>query len=94
MGTADMLDVLNTIGREMSRPVDPDASEVEYAPTQFVAEIVRDHGFDGVVFASALSRGGINVVLFDKGDATVTGVKLYKVDEVRYEASVHPDVIF
>jgi hypothetical protein len=70
----------------MSRPVDPHASAIEYAPTQFVAEHVRNEDYDGLMFVSALNAGGMNLVLFDKTDAEVVDVTLYRVRQVRYEA--------
>lgn len=40
-------------------------SEDEYLPTQFICDYIRDLGFDGIRFRSALNSDGQVVVLFD-----------------------------
>ncbi|MCC8433455.1 RES family NAD+ phosphorylase [Brevibacillus sp. M2.1A] len=53
------------IGELFSRPVRPDISDIEYLPTQCIAEFVKRNGYDGVRYASAVNPGGINYCLFD-----------------------------
>ncbi|WP_149094172.1 RES family NAD+ phosphorylase [Paenibacillus terrae] len=48
------------IGQEFSRPVRPDSSEIDYMPTQFITEYLRDQGVDGVKYSSATHAGGNN----------------------------------
>lgn len=38
---------------------------LQYLPTQYLAEIVKTSGFDGLRFKSSLHQDGINIVLFD-----------------------------
>lgn len=59
-------------------------------PTQYVAEVVRAAGYDGVAFESSLGPG-TNIVLFDRNDAKVSGVELYHVRHVNYDFGQHPD---
>ena len=37
---------------------------LHYLPTQFLSETIKQMGFEGIRFRSALRQGGINVVLF------------------------------
>ena len=90
-GDPDLLAVLETIGFAMAEPIDPDESEIAYVPTQYVAEIIRAAGFDGVAFKSALGPG-INIVLFDLADARITNRKLHRVTEVTYTSKPHEDL--
>ena len=46
-----------------SRPYNGEPTK--YLPTQYLAEEIKNMGFDGLRFNSSLHSGGINVVLFD-----------------------------
>jgi hypothetical protein len=90
---ADLVSVLETIGFTMAEPIDPDDSEIAYVPTQYVAEVVRAAGYDGVAFKSALGPG-TNLVLFDLADARITDRELHRVTEVTYTSKPHEDPPF
>lgn len=83
--TPDVLDIIETIGARMAEPIDPAASEIHYVPTQYVAELIRVAGYDGIRVQSALGKGR-NVILFNTDDARVEDVHLYRVNRVTYEA--------
>lgn len=53
----------NTIGEMFSRPYNGDATK--YLPTQYIAEEIKNMGFDGLRFRSSLHNEGINVVIFN-----------------------------
>jgi hypothetical protein len=57
-----------------------------YLPTQFFAERVKEHHYDGIRYSSAMSEGGTNIVLFDSRVVQMTAVRLVRVDaiEVKY----------
>lgn len=57
---------LRALSERLSRPVRSGDDPVEYVPTQYLCEFARSIGLDGVIYASALHRGGTNVVLFDE----------------------------
>jgi hypothetical protein len=78
-----LTEIENTIGFEMAKPIDPEDSEVEYVPTQYVAELVRAKGFDGVAFKSAVGPGA-NIVLFDPATAEIGAIALHAVTGVGY----------
>ena len=63
--------LLNILNEELARPVNPDESEVEYVPTQYLAEVILNAGFDGIRFKSAVSPGGTNVVFFKPADLEI-----------------------
>lgn len=70
------------ISREFSKPVRPDTKELDYVPTQYIAEWFKNTGLDGLRYESALHFDGINLALFDPSkfqvkrieEVTVTGV--------------------
>lgn len=82
-------EILLTIGAAMARPIDPADSHVSYGATQYVAEVVRRAGFEGVMFRSAVGPG-VNVVLFEKAHTTVERVELFEVKSVHYAAVLAP----
>lgn len=55
--------LFSAIGDMFSRPFNGDPAK--YIATQFLAEEIKNMGFDGLRFNSSLNIGGINVVLFD-----------------------------
>ena len=65
--------LLNKLNDELSRPVHPADSGLEYLPTQYLAEAIRDAGFDGILYRSSLNADGRNLVVFDPAKMRVTG---------------------
>jgi hypothetical protein len=66
-------------------PVDNE-DEIEYLPTQYLAEYIKKSGFDGIKYDSSLSEGGINVALFDQTKAEAISSRVYQVQSVMYMA--------
>lgn len=69
--TLRRLALLNCLNRELSKPVNPDTSEVEYVPTQYLAEVILDSGFDGIIYRSAVAPTGVNAVFFRPDDLRI-----------------------
>jgi len=85
---AGLYDVLSSIGAAMAEPLNPDDTEIDYVPTQYVAELIKAKGYDGVKYASAVSRGA-NVALFDVDSVNIDSVHLYNVKAVAYKTERH-----
>ena len=60
------------------------ADKLAYLPTQYIAQKIRDLDIDGVLYPSALSKYGENIVLFDPTSCKVHRVLKYTVEEVIY----------
>lgn len=71
------------IGEYFSMPIEPSLSDIEYAPTQFISEYIKNLGYDGFVFQSSLGTG-LNYVLFDPGKVKISRADLYTVTEIEY----------
>jgi hypothetical protein len=91
---------LRTLSRRMSRPVMPDDQEMEYLPTQAIADYLSTEGqvpLDGILFPSVQVGGnGVNAVLFHKAsrceeleipDGTKISARTYSM----YEDGPEPD---
>ena len=72
---------LERLGEELTRPVTPRTSGIEYVPTQYLCEFIKKCGYDGVVYRSSVSSG-YNLALFDPTVAQGVGVTLYDVSRV------------
>jgi RES domain-containing protein len=84
--------LLGAFAEEMSRPLERDDDKTHYVPCQKLAEFIREAGYDGIRYPSAVSPGGTNVVLFDPGIANTTDPKLVRVTSltIEYEAEEIP----
>ena len=78
--------LLRRLGRELSKPVNPLKTSIEYVPTQYVTEIIRNLEYDGMIYPSALGKGK-NIVLFDESVVRCEDVNLYQVKSVGYNIS-------
>ena len=66
-----------------SRPFNGDPAK--YIATQFLAEEIKNMGFDGLRFNSSLNTGGINVVLFDPDVCRAISSELIEVKGIHIE---------
>ena len=71
---------------------DPNTGDTfRYLPTQFLGEMIKQMGFEGLRFKSSLKNGGINVVLFDDRKCTAVSSDLTKVSEIELKFD-NPDI--
>jgi hypothetical protein len=80
------LQFFNNLGSEMSQPISPSDSYLEYIPTQYVTEFIKNEGYDGIIFDSSLGLGQ-NVVLFRQDNVEVTDTELVKIGQIQYDFS-------
>ncbi|MAM73696.1 RES family NAD+ phosphorylase [uncultured Tistrella sp.] len=80
------LPFLERLGDELTRPVLPSGAAIDYIPSQYLCEFIKDCGFDGVVYRSSVSDG-INLALFDPGRATGGTVSVVDVKKVSIETA-------
>ncbi|KYO57687.1 RES family NAD+ phosphorylase (plasmid) [Tistrella mobilis] len=78
------LPFLERLGDELTRPVLPSGAAIDYIPSQYLCEFIKDCGFDGVVYRSSVSDG-INLALFDPERATGGIVSVVDVKKVSIE---------
>lgn len=64
--------LLQQLNYELSQPVHPDESTIEYIPTQYLSEAIKAAGYDGLYFKSSMISGGMNLVVFDPEKMQVT----------------------
>ena len=81
------IDFLMQLGRELTRPILPNAAAIDYIPSQYLCEFIKMSGYEGVVYASSVGTG-INLALFDPEIATLNEVHVHNVDKVVVEVSL------
>lgn len=70
------------LGEEMARPLSRDDDETHYLPSQVLAEFIRDSGYDGIRYPSAMRPRGTSVVLFDPELMTIGPSRLVRVKTI------------
>lgn len=75
------------IDNAFSRPVTLSDDAADYVPTQILAELFRNHGYDGIIYRSQFGEKGYNVALFSLKDAKPINCAPYHVTsvEVKFE---------
>ena len=82
------LPLLERLGDELTRPVQPRGAPYEYIPTQYLCEYIKKCGFDGVVYRSSVSSdNGVNLALFSPDLALAIQVSEVTVDRVSVRIS-------
>jgi hypothetical protein len=64
---------LGHLSTALSIPVLPHKKDLEYLPTQYLCELIKDKNFDGIAFKSSLGKGD-NYVIFN--DSLLAGSKV------------------
>lgn len=79
--------VLEHLGKVLSKPVLPHKKELEYLPTQYLCELIKNSKFNGIAFKSSLEKGD-NYVIFN--DSFLSGnkkVECYLVTDTKVESN-------
>jgi hypothetical protein len=85
-----ILNMLEIFGKELSKPVLPDKSQIDYVPTQYLCEFLKRQTrtqpdgtieplFDGIRYQSSLSSHGHNIVLFNDKKINIGNPELYSI---------------
>jgi hypothetical protein len=81
--------LLGSLGLALGEPIHPEDSSIEYIPTQYLAEVIRSAGYDGICYPSALNEAGTNVVVFDPEAVRITR-RGWSFKLGRAEYTIHP----
>lgn len=61
----EMEHLLTAFAEELARPLRRTDDHKEYRPSQTLARLIRERGYDGIRYPSAMKPGGSNVVIFN-----------------------------
>lgn len=85
-GVRGDIDFLERLGQELKTPVLPNAAAIDYIPSQYLCEFIKQIGYDGVVYESSVSDG-INLALFVPSQAEVGFLSRVRIGGVEVEFS-------
>lgn len=75
------LPLLERLGEELTKPVQPRSAAFEYIPSQYLCEFIKKQGYKGVIYRSSVSQG-VNLALFSPELASPVETKVVDVESV------------
>lgn len=60
-------------------------SELDYLPTQYISDLAKFMGFDGICYSSTFDKEAYNLALFDQTACNCVSCKNYFVDSLTYK---------
>lgn len=75
--------VWSGINSSFSRPVRSEDEAINYIPTQYLSELFKTNGYNGIIYKSALTEKGYNVVLFDPKNALIKGARVFRIKSIK-----------
>lgn len=75
------MDLLERFGEELSQPILPREAGIEYISSQYLSELIKHWGFDGILYKSSVGSG-FNIVIFSDVELEFIETKLYSVDNL------------
>ena len=80
------LNYLCHLGEELSKPILPREAHLEYLSSQYLCELIKDCGFDGVVYKSSVGDGDNFAIFYDENLEAID-IKCYKINNVNFDFS-------
>lgn len=76
--------LLDTLSFELSRPISPNTSNIDYIPTQLLCEFFKSVGkYGGIAYKSSFNKG-VNYVFFNPKQFSNEAPKKYYVTDISY----------
>lgn len=83
---------LEALGEELSVPTQPHRATRDYLASQYLCELVKVSGYDGVIYQSSLA-GGKNYAFFDVDACVPDGKRwVYKVSDVEVSSQISQEL--
>ena len=73
------------IDKAFSTPVTSSEKTTEYVPTQILAELFAENGYEAIIYRSHFVKGGYNIAVFDVDAADIVVCSPYEVKKVGIE---------
>jgi len=81
------LDYLCHLGEELSKPILPRDAQLEYLSTQYLCELIKHCGFDGVIYRSSVGDGD-NYAIFTDGKVRGIETEVFSIDNIRITSNL------
>ena len=76
---------IDKLEEELSKPRRKNDSELDYLPTQYLSELIKSMGFDGIEFRSSLYSQGYNVAIFYPEKFKCIEANVYDIENINLE---------
>ena len=76
---------IDKLEQELSKPRRKSDSELDYLPTQYLSELIKSMGFDGIEFKSSLYSEGYNAAIFYPEKFKCLDVNVYDINKINLE---------
>ena len=76
---------IDKLGQELSKPRRRSDSELDYLPTQYLSELIKSMGIDGIEFKSSLYENGVNLAIFNPDKFKGLEVSVYDIKNIKLE---------
>lgn len=76
---------IDKLEQELSKPRRRSDSELDYLPTQYISELIKSMGFDGIEFKSSLYSEGVNLAIFNPEKFKCLEVDVYDITDIKLE---------
>ncbi|WP_191090668.1 RES domain-containing protein [Niallia endozanthoxylica] len=81
MSEVSSRNLLLILQQMLSRPINPNKSEIEYIPSQFLTEFIKSLKYDGLIFKSSLGKSN-NLVIFDQLKTVIKQLDYFVVSNI------------
>ena len=76
---------IDKLEQELSKPRRKNDSELDYLPTQYLSELIKSMGFDGIEFLSSLYSEGHNIAIFYPEKFKCLDVATYDIIDIKID---------
>ncbi len=76
---------IDKLEQELSKPRRRSDSELDYLPTQYLSELIKSMGFDGIEFKSSLYQNGVNLAIFSPHKFKGLEVRVYDIENIKLD---------
>ncbi len=78
--------ILKKIDEEFRKVVDGTNNDLDYLITQYICDVIKECGWQGVLYGSTLHPSGMNLALFDSDNTKIApgSIALYEISQSSY----------
>ena len=80
------IEAIKQIAKEISKPMRRFDKDIDYVPTQYIADYIKNLGYDGIKYKSTINEGGINYAIFDPGKFKCVAKKHINIKNIHFKA--------
>lgn len=76
--------LLRIFNKTLGEPINESESFLEYLPSQYLCELIKNIGYEGIIYDSSQFKDGYNIVFFNDGKLKCNKTELIQINDARY----------